>query len=345
MNLMYGYERDFTNIIFIIIIFGIIFFLVTRWFWNWYFKINARLTEQKETNELLLRILTELKENGSLISGTHASGPNAVVSSAESSSVPPYNTDTSDQQKENRAALAARMETDVLIARGNLALEDKDWPLAKAIFEEALNRSPEWGEAHVGLLLADKKFSNVSAWVDNLEKMYYAEPEYNYKKELVPEHDGHVDEQVQKYLVKGYLDEAAIREAYSFDHAYTEHAGVWERRLKSFEQEVNGKYYQRLEKYADDTVRETVCTRIDKLREYLESMYSSSLEHDRKEDERIRSSYPDQMADADLKIHNLSAQAKAQKKQDRKDLIDSKKQKLSSAVNSIQDVWKNTKSE
>ncbi|SET46498.1 hypothetical protein SAMN04487771_101945 [[Clostridium] aminophilum] len=47
-------------VLLIIILVWIAVFLILRAFWCWYWKINARLEEQKKTNELLQNILNAL---------------------------------------------------------------------------------------------------------------------------------------------------------------------------------------------------------------------------------------------------------------------------------------------
>jgi len=42
-------------------------FFITRWFWCWYFKINARYDAARETNALLMEIRDLLKQNGQSI--------------------------------------------------------------------------------------------------------------------------------------------------------------------------------------------------------------------------------------------------------------------------------------
>ena len=49
-------------ILIIILVIFLIFF-ITRFFWCWYYKINARLQEQKRTNELLMQIYAVLQSN------------------------------------------------------------------------------------------------------------------------------------------------------------------------------------------------------------------------------------------------------------------------------------------
>ena len=50
----------------IIAIFAILVFLITRWFWCRYWKINARLNEQQRTNELLQNIYDALVQGNTV---------------------------------------------------------------------------------------------------------------------------------------------------------------------------------------------------------------------------------------------------------------------------------------
>lgn len=54
---------EIVKVILVVFLVAVLLFVVTRWFWNWYFKINARLHEQKKTNELLQNIYNVLVAN------------------------------------------------------------------------------------------------------------------------------------------------------------------------------------------------------------------------------------------------------------------------------------------
>lgn len=57
---------DISMIIFLIILGLFVLFLVTRWYWCWYLKINARLEEQRKTNELLQDIYDALVQGNTV---------------------------------------------------------------------------------------------------------------------------------------------------------------------------------------------------------------------------------------------------------------------------------------
>lgn len=46
----------------------VLVFFITRWYWCWYFKINARLKEQERTNELLQNIFSALVQGNTVSS-------------------------------------------------------------------------------------------------------------------------------------------------------------------------------------------------------------------------------------------------------------------------------------
>lgn len=52
------------NVLLISILVLMLVFFITRWFWCWYFKINARYDEAREANALLIEIRDLLKQNG-----------------------------------------------------------------------------------------------------------------------------------------------------------------------------------------------------------------------------------------------------------------------------------------
>ena len=61
------------GILFTILFILAIIFLITRWFWTWYFKINARLKEQEETNVLLKKIFEEVRTLENIINTDYQS--------------------------------------------------------------------------------------------------------------------------------------------------------------------------------------------------------------------------------------------------------------------------------
>lgn len=75
---------------------AILFFLLLRWFWCWYLKINARLREQEKTNELLQNIFDALVQGnavsavtaGQIIGMNETQGENTPSASVNVSDIP-----------------------------------------------------------------------------------------------------------------------------------------------------------------------------------------------------------------------------------------------------------------
>ena len=68
--------EEVLGIVLLILFVLILQFLLFRWFWCWYFKINARLREQERTNALLQNIFDAIVQGnniGAMQVGTTAS--------------------------------------------------------------------------------------------------------------------------------------------------------------------------------------------------------------------------------------------------------------------------------
>lgn len=53
-------NMSFVGIVVTVLLVQVLLFVLTRWFWNWYYKMNARLNEQRKTNELLQNVYDAL---------------------------------------------------------------------------------------------------------------------------------------------------------------------------------------------------------------------------------------------------------------------------------------------
>lgn len=78
---------EIVGIILVVFLVAILLFVITRWFWNWYFKINARLQEQRRTNELLQNIYNALIQGNQVSAVTAGQIMNMKTNKAEAPTV------------------------------------------------------------------------------------------------------------------------------------------------------------------------------------------------------------------------------------------------------------------
>lgn len=104
--------------------------------------------------------------------------------------------------------------TETLLQRGRIALEDSEWNQADKFYEEALNHDAECAEAYLGKLMAQKKVANC----EDLGNTYTIQPsEKGQIKEACPEAVDIIDDIVKKYSIPVFLSEESIRQMYVFN--------------------------------------------------------------------------------------------------------------------------------
>lgn len=75
--------------------------------------------------------------------------------------------DISQNKAQSSKNSAYQTDALVFLKRGNMALEDADWPSALQFFENALNSEPENAYAYVGKALAEQKYSSFEDLCDS----------------------------------------------------------------------------------------------------------------------------------------------------------------------------------
>ncbi len=102
---------------------------------------------------------------------------------------------------------SAASNTNALIKRGYMALEDGDWKQADVFFEKALNQNAELAEAYLGKFLAETRSSSLKKFASLWESL---EPNI-VRKEACERNRKVEDEAVRKYAVQGFLSADQIR--------------------------------------------------------------------------------------------------------------------------------------
>lgn len=116
---------------------------------------------------------------------------------------------------------------EAMLKRGWIALEDGDWTGADGFFEQALNVSPECGEAYLGKALAQRKIPNLAALVEKHRTM--PEGLEAQSMEACPPDDGRLEAISGWKAYRKYLSDAErnMLQA-SFDRIYLSYAPAYQ---------------------------------------------------------------------------------------------------------------------
>ncbi|MCR5586488.1 MAG: DUF6273 domain-containing protein [Lachnospiraceae bacterium] len=109
--------------------------------------------------------------------------------------------------------------TDALLKRAYLVLEDGDFSKADELFEEVLNQNPECAEAYFGKFLVENKSPNTDAVLKVLKNKYIEKKEENlYACDAAT---AHINQMAEENEVPGFWDKKIIVKKYDFDRTYS----------------------------------------------------------------------------------------------------------------------------
>ncbi len=199
--------------------------------------------------------------------------------------------------------------SNALIKRGNMALEDGEWQKADDFFEEVLNQDAECAEAYLGKFMSKCECENISA----LTKKYISE--YDLKAETksieaCAENSSRIEQSVTEYEVKGYLDSSEIRELYVFDRTYmSELASRKQQKNKELLELADEKLFERAKQYATGETKSIIDKFIADITAVLDNRIFAAEQQDKESIESIKSSYEKHLSDADAKVQELHNKA------------------------------------
>ena len=178
--------------------------------------------------------------------------------------------------------------TETLLQRGKIALEDSEWDQADKFYEEALNHDAECAEAYLGKLMAQKKVANC----EDLGNTYTIQSsEKGQIKEACPEAVDIIDDIVKKYSIPVFLSEESIRQMYVFNRKYEDFTDIREQeKQKVIEKFEDERLLARARQYAQG-----------ELHEDIEKMVSSVISE-------IDTELQEAKKDAEEKIQNITAE-------------------------------------
>ena len=319
---MFYRSGDIVQVLLIIALVWIVVFLICREIVCWYFKINARLDQQRQTNVLLEKLYKELcTQNGYPVPSAMAA-MNQDKTQANQTRTNQTGGAGNMAQARSMAANPGRgnldyerllsMSVKQLNERGMLALEDHKWEVANACFSESLNKEPHNGEAHLGLLLAEDRQPDTDTWLEGIRRKNCSEMSGagQEKIEVVKGFEEHVRSQEETYEIKGYLSRDEIHAMYSgIEHVYVSTINGWTRRMQRFESMVNAKRFRRVLKYTQGSLNQKITATLEEVMTYMNHQFESALEQDNRNLSRISNTAPLLIADADRKVCEMAVMA------------------------------------
>ena len=196
-----------------------------------------------------------------------------------------------------------------LLDRGNMALEDGEWAKADGFFEEVLNNDAKCAWAYVGKTLAQERCKSLDAFV---EKRIAIGGEVEREEAIIPLDEVHIQDMVDKYVLKNYLDSGEIRALYQYDRSYVVTASNCEEKYKEAEAYWNNhKMLTRAESFAVGETAEKLRAAKERLFSALRENIQRAKEEDEKAKQALQENYRKFLADADDKAFQLRVDAEA----------------------------------
>lgn len=178
-----------------------------------------------------------------------------------------------------------------LLKRGNMALEDGDWKRADEFFEQVLNMDAECAQAYLGKALAAKQCPSIQTLAAKWKR---TEPK---RKTLTAcsEDAAHIDAIVKRYVIRGYLEEKAIRDAIKqeeFDFTYQSAADGWrEQKEKAKEYFIHDKLMGRAVRFAIEDLAEQIEAAWEEVRTALDDSLAKAEKKDAESAKRVKEQY------------------------------------------------------
>lgn len=202
-----------------------------------------------------------------------------------------------------------------LIKRGNMALEDHEWDKADGFFEKVLNQDAECAEAYVGKLLAAKKVSTISEYIEKLKMQYKNATAERLK--ACPEETAYIKKAEEDYALPGYQDKETIEKLYFYDRSYQSFLSCRnEQKEKQLSELAGEKLLNRAKQYAKGELRQEIENGLRIVEETLSARIAQAQEEDMESIARVTEAYKAHIKEADDKAKHLRADAESRQEQD-----------------------------
>jgi len=198
--------------------------------------------------------------------------------------------------------------TDALLKRGNMALEDGDWKRADEFFEQVLNQNAECAEAYLGKFLAESKCRSTDEYADKrIEALRSCGTE---RLTACAAQDERIRKAKQENAWPGYLGEVEIEQLFDFDRSYDSCKKARSEQLQSEKDFfAQNREIKRIEKYASPEVSEQLNGMKNKVFSFLRDAIAKAENEDKTNAARVTSEYNAHLEKAEAKTKSLRADA------------------------------------
>ena len=211
--------------------------------------------------------------------------------------------------------------TDALLKRGNMALEDGDWKRADEFFEQVLNQNAECAEAYLGKFLAENKCISADEYADKrIEALRSCSTE---RLTACAAQDERVRKAKQENAWPGYLGEVEIEQLFDFDRSYDSCKKARSEQLQSEKDFfAQNREIKRIEKYASPEVSEQLNGMKNKVFSFLRDAIAKAENEDKTNAARVISEYNEHLGKAEAKAKSLRADAERKREDDYKAAVE-----------------------
>ena len=198
--------------------------------------------------------------------------------------------------------------TDVLLKRGNMALEDGDWKRADEFFEQVLNQNAECAEAYLGKFLVENKCMSTDEYADKrIEALRSCGTE---RLTACAAQEERIRKAKQENAVPGYLGEVEIEHLFDFDRSYDSCKKARSEQLQSEKDFfAQNREIKRIEKYASPEVSEQLNGIKNKVFSFLRDAIAKAENEDKTNAARVVSEYNAHLEKAEATTKGLRADA------------------------------------
>ena len=205
--------------------------------------------------------------------------------------------------------------TDALLKRGNMALEDGDWKRADEFFEQVLNQNAECAEAYLGKFLVENKCMSTDEYADKrIDALRSCSTERQTACEIREER---IRKAKQENALPGYLGEVEIEQLFDFDRSYDSCKKARSEQLQSEKDFfAQNREIKRIEKYASPEVSEQLNGMKNKVFSFLRDAIAKAENEDKTNAARVTSEYNAHLEKAEAKAKSLRADAEMEREDD-----------------------------
>ena len=198
--------------------------------------------------------------------------------------------------------------TEALLKRGYMALDDRSWSDAKSYFDRVLDMDAECGAAYLGLFLSDKQCSTADEYA--AERTKALPPPQTEVLEACPEQSERIKRVVRENVIPGYLDDAIIKALFDFDRSYKSRVN-WLRSLRETEQELlaGDRALSRAKKYVSVEASEQIKRMEDKIKFFYDAAIADAEAEDKANIARISEEYNTWLDKAEAEAKRLHDEA------------------------------------